>query len=93
MLAAGSSSPAKGDSGITALAAGLGDDLATLPGAGAGVLSIVAIGVASVLVTMLRRRHARRLLAGRVTTRLAAFVGAPQATEPDERDPSVGHAR
>lgn len=59
--------------------AGLGDDLAGVPGAGAGVLSLGLISLASLAVTLLRRRHTRRLLAGRVAQRLAAFgaVGAP----------------
>ena len=61
--------------------AGLGDDLAGLPGAGAGLVSLGLISLASLAVTLLRRRHSRRLLASRVAQRLAT-VGAPAPPPP-----------
>lgn len=87
--------------GIGALTAGLFEDLAGVPGAGAGLASLLAICLASLAVTALRRRHAQRLLAARLAVRLAGFVGAagprptpaPPAAAPAERDVSVGHAR
>jgi outer membrane biosynthesis protein TonB len=54
-------------------------DPALLPGAGAGLATMLAIAVASVGMTILRRRHGRRLLAARVATRLAAVAGVPTA--------------
>ena len=54
------------------------DPLGLLPGAGAGLAGLVAVGLASVGVTMLRRRHDRRLLAARVTARLASSIGTPR---------------
>jgi hypothetical protein len=56
--------------------AGLGDDFGGFPGAGAGMLSLLGISLASLVVTLARRRHARRLLASRVAARLAAIAGA-----------------
>jgi hypothetical protein len=83
--------------------ASLGDDLGawpTLPGAGAGIVSVVLIAASSLVVTWLRRRHAQRLLHGRIARRLAALAGAPAEADPPgtaepttERGPSVGHAR
>ena len=55
--------------GRPSAAAAFGDDLARLPGAGAGVASVLGIGVASVAVTVLRRRQARRLVAARVAAK------------------------
>jgi hypothetical protein len=67
--------------------AGLGLDPGSLPGAGAGVASLALIAAASVAVSVLRRRHARRLLAGRIATRLAALAGdrseRPAGTGPE----------
>ena len=57
----------------------LGDDLGGLPGAGAGIASLVGISLVSVAVTVLRRRQARRLVATRVAARLAAIGGALEA--------------
>ncbi len=54
--------------------AGLGDDLGVLPGAGAGVASLLGIGLVSAAVTVLRRRQARRLMASRVAARVAAMT-------------------
>jgi hypothetical protein len=42
---------------------------------GAGLLSLLGIVVASIVVTYLRRRHARRLMESRVAVRLAALAG------------------
>ena len=97
--AAGTHADARG-TGIGAVSAGLFDDLAGVPGAGAGVASLLAICLASLAVTALRRRHAQRLLAARVAVRLAGFVGepptrpapAPPDAPPAERVASVGHA-
>ena len=58
-------------------------DPSLLPGAGAGVAGLLAIVVGSVGMTVLRRRHGRRLLAARVATRLAALTGLP-AGVPDD---------
>ncbi len=67
-----------------ALVAGLGDDLGGFPGAGAGIASLVAISLLSLVVTMVRRRHARAMLASRVAVRLAAFV-TPSEPSPEAR--------
>ncbi|HEX7346745.1 MAG TPA: OB-fold nucleic acid binding domain-containing protein, partial [Candidatus Limnocylindrales bacterium] len=60
------------------------DATGVLPGAGAGIAGLLAIGAASVAMTMLRRRHGRRLLAARVATRLALITGASRATQGDD---------
>ncbi len=62
--------------------AGFADDLGALPGAGAGVASLLGISLASLGVTLLRRRQARRLLAARVAARLSAIGGTEPASEP-----------
>ncbi|MGZ9161017.1 MAG: hypothetical protein ACXW4T_07600, partial [Candidatus Limnocylindrales bacterium] len=62
------------DGGI--LTAGFGDPGGGLPGAGVSLMGLIAISLASVAVTLLRRRHARRLLAVRVAARLSAFAGS-----------------
>ncbi len=67
-------SPGASD-GVDALAAGFGTDAGSLPGAGAGLASLLGIVLLSVAVTVLRRRHTRQLLAGRVAARIAAFAG------------------
>ena len=64
----------------TALVTGLAVAVLT---AGAGIAGLLAIGVVSVAMTMLRRRHGRRLLAARVATRLARITGASGATHGD----------
>ncbi len=56
-------------------AAGFGDDFGVLPGAGAGIASLVGISLASLGVTLLRRRQARRLLTARVAARLSSIGG------------------
>ncbi len=60
--------------------AGLGDAAMGIPGAGAGLAGALSIGLLSVVVTVLRRRQARRLLASRVAARLAA-VGGPRPAD------------
>ena len=55
--------------------AGFGDDLGALPGAGAGLASLVGISLLSLGVTLLRRRQARRLLTARVAARLSSIGG------------------
>jgi hypothetical protein len=63
-------------------AAGFGDPMAGLPGAGAGLASLLLVALASVVVTALRRRQARTRWQGRVADRLARMVG-PKA-DPDD---------
>ena len=80
--------------------AGFGDDLGGLPGVGAGLASLLGISVASVAVTLLRRRHARRLLSARVSARLSAIGRGATSGQPEtpdggsaaERGLSVGRA-
>ena len=60
--------------------AGFGADLGALPGAGAGLVTLLLVTLASVALTLVRRRQARHLLASRVAVRLAAMTGAPGAT-------------
>jgi hypothetical protein len=60
--------------------AGLGADVLLVPGAGAGLATLVLVSVASVAVTLLRRRQARRALATRIAARLAGFGGPPDRT-------------
>ena len=67
--------------------AGLGDDFGALPGAGAGLASLVGISLASLGVTLLRRRQARRLLTARVAARLSSIGGAEAV------DGSIGGVR
>jgi hypothetical protein len=64
--------------------AGFGDPGLGLPGAGAGLATLLAVAGTSIAATLLRRRHAQRLLASRVAVRLAAVA------RPSERGPSVG---
>ncbi|MGK2851197.1 MAG: hypothetical protein ACSLFN_09855, partial [Candidatus Limnocylindrales bacterium] len=69
--------------------AGLDDGFGSVPGGAAGLAWVVLVALASVAVTALRRRHARRLMAGRVAARLAAFVGPTPTRTTDaapERD-------
>ena len=61
--------------------AGFGDDLGALPGAGAGFASLLGISLASLGVTLLRRRKTRRLLAARVAARLSAIGGSEPLAE------------
>ena len=63
-------------------AAGLGEDVGAIPGLGAGALSAALMTLISIAVTLLRRRHAQRLLAARVAVRLAALAG-PQPPQVD----------
>jgi DNA/RNA endonuclease YhcR with UshA esterase domain len=77
-----------GDRGITDDAAArrhaaVGDGGLGLPGAGAGLATLLTLAATSLLATFLRRRNARRLLASRVAARLAALG------RPPERGPSV----
>ena len=73
--ASGEASPVDSDpAGLRA--AGFADDGTGIPGAGVGLAGLAGISLASVAVTLLRRRHARRLLASRVAVRLAA-LGRP----------------
>ena len=93
--AEGTPEPAGGD--LHAIRwAGLDDGLGSLPGSAAGLLWVVLVGLTSVALTVLRRRHARRLMASRVAARLAAFVGPRSTGTQDlapERDLSVVHPR
>jgi hypothetical protein len=67
-------------------------DLGAFPGVGAGLATLVALSVTSLVVTWLRRRQARRLLASRIAIRLAALAGPPVRTaeSPPDGDPSRG---
>jgi hypothetical protein len=56
--------------------AGLGGPPGGFDGSIAGMATLLAVSAASVVVTFLRRRHARRRLAARVADRLAALAGA-----------------
>ena len=51
------------------------DPLGLLPGATVGLAGLVVIGISSIAVTILRRRHGRPLFSTRVTGRLAAITG------------------
>jgi hypothetical protein len=62
--------------------AGIGEGTIGLPGAGAGLAGLLAVSALSLGVTVLRRRHARRLLALRVAARLAAITGDPARDSP-----------
>ncbi|HEX2469842.1 MAG TPA: OB-fold nucleic acid binding domain-containing protein, partial [Candidatus Limnocylindrales bacterium] len=71
-----------GGSGTSGLrTAGFGSDGMAIPGAGAGLVGLLAVGLLSAGMTVLRRRHARRLLALRVGARLAAVGGSRRADE------------
>jgi hypothetical protein len=70
--------------------AGLGDDFGGFPGAGAGLVSLFGVSLASVAITLARRRQARRLLASRVAARLAGIAGtAPSDGVPGRADAAV----
>jgi hypothetical protein len=86
-------SQAPAPSPVPVRTAGLTDDLLALPGGGAGLVSVLLIGVASVAVTLLRREQARRRVAARVAARLAAVVAGPPPDPGPQPDLSVGHAR
>jgi hypothetical protein len=60
---------------ITAGNAGLGTDPAGIPGAGAGLAGLLAVGVVSIAATAFRRWHSRRRTAVRVAARLSALTG------------------
>ena len=64
--------------------AGFADPGWLLPGAGAGLAGLLMVGLASVAMAVLRRRHGRRLLAERLATRLAGLTGSagPERGEP-----------
>jgi len=61
--------------------AGFGSDGMAIPGAGAGLVGLLTVGLLSAGMTVLRRRHARRLLAIRMASRLAAVGGSHRADE------------
>ena len=70
--------------------AGFGTDASALPGAGAGVAGLLAISLASLGAAILRRRHARRLLAVRVAARLAGIGGRSSTRSEPPGDPNGG---
>jgi outer membrane biosynthesis protein TonB len=74
-------SPVDSDDTSPVTTAGLGEAAGSFPGVGAGLAGVLAVGVLSAGITILRRRHARRLLAVRVAAPLAA-VGGPRRPEP-----------
>jgi hypothetical protein len=57
--------------------AGLAGPPGGFDGTIAGMATLLAVSAASLAVTLLRRRHRRRLVAARVADRLAALAGAP----------------
>jgi lamin tail-like protein len=61
--------------------AGLGTDAPLVPGAGAGLIGLVGIGLASLAVTVLRRRQIRQLLAARIDARLAPITPPSAASD------------
>jgi hypothetical protein len=91
-MAGASATPSVATSAIAAdsrpRTAGFGDGLGIVPGAGAGLLSLVGISLASIAVTLLRRRQARRLMASRVAARLSAIAG-PDASSRPSSDPRM----
>jgi hypothetical protein len=91
-MAGASVAPSAGATAIAAdtrpRTAGFGDPLGIVPGAGAGLLSLIGISLASVAVTLLRRRQARRLVASRVAARLSAIAG-PDLSSPPSSDPRM----
>ncbi len=70
--------------------AGFAPDASGLPGAGVGVAGLLAIGLASLGATVLRRRQARRLLAVRVAARLAGIGGRTSRLQEPPGDASGG---
>ncbi len=72
--------------------AGFADPGALVPGAGAGLAGLLVVGLASVAMTVLRRRKGKRLLAERVTTRLARLTGSA-GPDRGERATSLGVRR
>jgi hypothetical protein len=60
----------------SATVAGFGSDVAGLPGAGFGLMGLLGVALLAAVATVLRRWHARRLLAIRIAVRLAALAGA-----------------
>jgi len=75
--------------------AGLTGGPSPLDAGAAGLGTLLAISAASVVVTILRREHARRRLAARIAGRVAAFAGpsgGPPATGSPERGPSTNHS-
>ncbi len=81
VVGASGSGPSASDAGTAGASrfAGLGGTLPFDAGA-AGLGTLVAISVASVAVTMLRREQARRQMAARIAGRLATFVGGPEGS-------------
>jgi hypothetical protein len=77
LASSSAASPADKESaaGARPRSAGFGDDFGALPGAGVGLASLVGISLASLAVTLLRRRQARRLLTARVAARLSSIGG------------------
>jgi hypothetical protein len=57
------------------------DSIGSLPGAGAGIAGLLAVGAASLAMAMLRRRHGRRVLATRLALISRASVG-PRGDDP-----------
>jgi len=57
--------------------AGALGDMGAFPGIGAGLATLLGLSATSLIVTWLRRRQARRLLASRIAIRLAALAGPP----------------
>jgi hypothetical protein len=91
--AGGSDEPGPPDASASASdlrIAGFGADASAIAGAGAGVAGLLAISMASLGATVLRRRHARRLLAVRVAARLTGIGRPSPARRERPDDPSGG---
>jgi hypothetical protein len=72
--------------------ASLGDGPPTPDGGAMALVTLAVVSAISLLVTALRRRRARRLLAGRIAARLASLAGPPRAPDGGraaEREPST----
>jgi hypothetical protein len=66
--------------------AGFGSDSTWLPGARAGLVGLLGISLVSIAVTVVRRRHVRRLMALRIAARLAT-VARPSTPKRDPTSP------
>ena len=95
-------SPADGSPPAIAAEPGSGSRFAGLGGvpsggdtAAVGVGTLMGVSALSLAVTLLRRRHGRRRLTGRIAARLATFAGPsglPGDPSAAERDPSTAHS-
>jgi len=94
-LGSAGSEPSARGAGLLDGSSGIGSLLAGVAGLG----TLICLSLASLLVTLGRRAHARRRIAARVAARVAAFEGsagpypaAPPGPRSAERDNSTIHA-